>query len=248
MAKENKNQNKKPEQPSIEEALGNRAGAPPHMTNPDLLKQARDDARVDKVQTNLEAPHTKTASSLIPPQIQPITDDARTKIKTETAKELEPTIPASTEKNPQEVMASTPESPAKVVIPKTNNFTSVVWTDDKESLGLVHEDPDDINLRRLKDYLNGEEFTPSWVMMHLAQITSNPKITPRISLWDKPNEIDVVVKGVYNVMMSPGFVDNTWPYLKVVMGSSRDNVVWCANVLTTIALFETIKILPFMEG
>lgn len=107
------------------------------------------------------------------------------------------------------------------------------------------DENEDINLRRLKEYIAGDEYCVSSVIIHLAQVTANSRVTPRISLWDKPNEMEEIGKLVYNVATSAGFVDNVWPYLSIVMGSSRDNTTWCSYVLTTIALFEAMKILPF---
>ncbi len=101
----------------------------------------------------------------------------------------------------------------------------------------------DLSLRRLKVYITSGEYSVTWVQLHITSISSFPRVLPTPTIWDIPNDYDVA-KLVYGVVLQPGFIDTVWPYLRLLLGSSKDNVNWAAGVLTTIALFEAIKLLP----
>ena len=62
----------------------------------------------------------------------------------------------------------------------------------------------------------------------------------------KPREMEKVAEIVYRIVTTPGFLENAYPSLCIVMNESIDNEVWSARILTTIALFEAIKVLPFV--
>ena len=102
----------------------------------------------------------------------------------------------------------------------------------------------DPNLRRLIEYIHSGEYSITWVQLHITSISSFPRVLPTPTIWDIPNDYDVA-KLVYEVVLQPGFIETVWPYLRLLLGSSKDNVNWAAGVLTTIALFEAIKLLPY---
>jgi hypothetical protein len=104
-----------------------------------------------------------------------------------------------------------------------------------------------ITLRRIREYILSEQFNVRSVYIHLAQVSSNDCVVPRISLWQKPREMEKVAEIVHRIVTTPGFLENAYPSLCIVMGNSIDNEVWSARILTTIALFEAIKVLPFVE-
>lgn len=101
-------------------------------------------------------------------------------------------------------------------------------------------------LRKLLEYVHGNEYSSAWVQLHITSISSYPNVMPSPTLWDVPNDVDIA-KLVYTVAVSPGYVETTWPYLRLLLGSSRDNVEWAVSVYTTLCLFETVKLLPLVD-
>jgi len=100
----------------------------------------------------------------------------------------------------------------------------------------------DVDLQRLKDYVQGEEYSINWVRLHLSNLGRIPNVIPVMTLWDIPTWKDIP-EDVYNVVMTDGYLENIWPSLRMIMGSSRDNLYWTAGVLTTMALFDAIRML-----
>ena len=100
-----------------------------------------------------------------------------------------------------------------------------------------------INLRRLIEYVHSSEFSTDWVRMHHCWISRVPSVIPRLTTWDLPNNVDVY-KIIYETILMPGYIETCWPSLKLVMNTSIDNVEWTAGVLTTIALFDVIWMIP----
>jgi len=103
-----------------------------------------------------------------------------------------------------------------------------------------------INLRRLIEYVHSSEFSTDWVRMHHCWISRVPSVIPRLTTWDLPNNVDVY-KIIYETILMPGYIETCWPSLKLVMNTSIDNVEWTAGVLTTIALFDVIRMLTNPE-
>lgn len=107
-----------------------------------------------------------------------------------------------------------------------------------------HED--EVKMQSLLDFVNSSEFSIDWCRMHLLEISRIPNVVPSPTIWDLPPQIDVA-KVVFDVVKSAGFVENSWPSLQVVMGSSVDNVLWSCGVLCTMAIFDAIKLLPLSK-
>ena len=104
---------------------------------------------------------------------------------------------------------------------------------------------EDFNLRRLIDFLHGNVYSKRWVQMHLGLVSANPKVIPAVTIWGIPASFDKA-QLVYEVATAPGYVEGVWPYLSMLMGRSVGNTEWAAMLLTTIALFDSIKILPLV--
>lgn len=145
------------------------------------------------------------------------------------------TIPASNISPPPAGMTSTPvlqESPQKELMESDLSKTI-------DNIGQSNKDP---HLRRLVEFINDSGITVDWVRLHLGHVSRIPSVIPSITLWNGPSFEDVA-KNVYLTIVALGYVENTWPILKMVMGSSVDNVEWAAGVLCTIALFDTIRVM-----
>jgi len=105
----------------------------------------------------------------------------------------------------------------------------------------------DTNLAALKEYVRGDEYSINWVRLHLSNLGRIPNVIPVMNLWDVPASLDIP-KAVYDVVLTDGYLENIWPSLSMVMGSSRDNLRWTAGVLTTMSLFDTIRMLAICGG
>ena len=44
--------------------------------------------------------------------------------------------------------------------------------------------------------------------------------------------------------MQPGYIEQAWPVLRIIMGNSLSNIQWSANVLITLAFYDFVKVLP----
>lgn len=104
----------------------------------------------------------------------------------------------------------------------------------------------DVNLRRIKEYVTGNEFSVNWVRLHLTNLGRIPNVVPVMTIWDISSSWDIP-KIIYDIIQEPGYIDNIWPCLRIIMGSSQDNIMWTVGVMTTIALFDCIRTLPFLE-
>lgn len=150
---------------------------------------------------------------------------------------------------PEIVTTSSPPAKEKQVIPALNiDLLHATENSTPESVEppMKKKDEIDLPLRRLKVYITSGEYSVTWVQLHITSISSFPRVLPTPTIWDIPNDYDVA-KLVYGVVLQPGFIATVWPYLRLLLGSSKDNVNWAAGVLTTIALFEAIKLLPYTQ-
>ncbi len=102
----------------------------------------------------------------------------------------------------------------------------------------------DLPLKKLIDYIQSNEYSQTWIQLHVTSISSYPRVLPTPTIWDVPNDFNIA-QLIYEVVLQPGFVENTWPYLRLLLGNSKDNTTWAAGILTTLALFEVIKTLPY---
>ena len=110
--------------------------------------------------------------------------------------------------------------------------------------GIGTRPPQDVNLRRLIEFVNGEMYSINWVRLHLVHMSRIPAALPSPTLWKVPEKIEMA-KLVYDVVTSPGYVENQWPVMQILMGPSIDNAEWSVGVLTTLALFDAIRLLPY---
>lgn len=108
----------------------------------------------------------------------------------------------------------------------------------------AQEDP---HMVQLRNYVTqSQNFPESFVGFHLQNICANPATIPLPSTWEIPQGFDLH-KAIYTLVRTPGYVEALWPTLKVIMGSNSGNPKWCAGVLITLALFDVIKTIPFVD-
>jgi hypothetical protein len=108
----------------------------------------------------------------------------------------------------------------------------------------VQEDP---HMVQLRSYVTqSQNFPESFVGFHLQNICANPATIPLPSTWEIPQGFDLH-KAIYILVRTPGYVEAIWPTLKVIMGSNSGNPKWSAGVMITLALFDVIKTIPFVD-
>lgn len=253
---------KKKEQPDILSAIGDRAKETP-KTEDEIVTQAMRNANAEKMVQNL------TATPI--PQQTP-QGELKTVSTTPTTPELNVTTDVSNGESQPVITNSTPESQELPRMNKTEILQAIKELKETSSFELLKElaaeypdfaylttAPDDtilpgrvlkpfeenFNLRRLRDYIDSSEYSPDWVLAHLTNVFCMPKVIPSVTLWNVPNNFDIA-KLICTTVKMPGYIENTWPVLEVVMGNSIGNLEWCASVLTSAALFDCIKLLPHM--
>jgi hypothetical protein len=240
-----KNERKK----SILDALGDRGDLSdiPEPTEEQAIQEAMMDMEVENL---LEDQYPET-----PPQVKPLADDARKKVENAIENTLSlperkvQIIPVSNIAPQPAEETSTRESQENH-LQDNNLFSKICEYCGKKLTGaiprLVCGCIGETHLRRLIEYVNSEMYTSEWVRLHLMNITAIPKMIPSPILWDLPGDKDISWV-VYNVAKQAGYIENVWPSLKILMGDSKDNTEWCCGVLTTMALFDAIRLLPYQQ-
>jgi len=168
---------------------------------------------------------------------------AEAKVEQMTTNLEEPPIPSSTKPLPKKEI---PTIPASSIDSQPAIQNSILGLVSQGGIALTLPTKNDVvvdkNLQRLKEYVRGEEFSINWVRLHLSNLGRIPNVIPVMNLWDVPASLDIP-KAVHDVVLTDGYLDNIWPSLSMVMGSSKDNLRWTAGVLTSFALFDTIRFL-----
>lgn len=228
------NKNKKPN--PIEAALGPRMQEEPMPEEPnqdEILAQALSDAGTEE--RLLSQPEEPTTKPMIPPkslvgELIMTREDSLTPVVL-TGNSLETRVSNC---DPQPVTQSSSQElvePPQKVNQQTEEELEPNW--DSELVGF-------------QAYIDGDQFTPSFVSYQLIVICGNPQVIPIMSQWCLPNSLDVS-KLVYDVIQSPGYVESIWPVLKILMGLSVNNSSWAAKVAVTLALFDSIKLFPLAK-
>jgi len=173
---------------------------------------------------------------------------AEAKVEQMTMNLEEPPILSSTKPLPKKEI---PTTPASNIDSQPATPPSIPAYPPQGGIALTLPTKNDVvfdkNLQRLKEYVRGEEFSINWVRLHLSNLGRIPNVIPVMNLWDVSASLDIP-KAVHDVVLTEGYLDNIWPSLSMVMGSSKDNLRWTAGVLTTMGLFDTIRMLATCGG
>ena len=254
MPEQNMKPNEKPK--SILEALGNRADEISEPVTPEeiLTEAIADDATETMLGTHL------------PPQVEPLTNQAQTKIEKAIVNQEFPIQENSPKQESQSPRGKTPEKETETISiqPGTITMSQNTWNPPEkekptipasstvpppvkgnsipESPGLKKSD----SLRRLLEFVRSSAFNENYVQLHLNHIARIPSVIPVPAIWNIPGSVSVA-RLIYQTIMQPGYVESIWPSLSIVMGTSRDNMEWCCNVLCTLATFDVIRCLPYRD-
>lgn len=105
---------------------------------------------------------------------------------------------------------------------------------------------EDIELTALRKYILEDGFVLATVAFHIVTLCAQPMVTPSTTTWDfkdRANVPDMVLA----LLNQPGYLEGIWPSLRIVMGSNKGNSAWCAGIATTLAFFDTVRLLPTLK-
>ena len=105
----------------------------------------------------------------------------------------------------------------------------------------------DPQFTRLKEYLD-QEWGPPAVQVMVRTLFANglPPI-PKPERWSIDSRLDIC-ELIWKQTQSEKFVEEMWPSIKMLLGEDTCNTMWSAQVLTFLALFNIIRILPIAYG
>jgi len=105
---------------------------------------------------------------------------------------------------------------------------------------------EEVELTNLKKYILEDGFVLSTVAFHIRTLCAEPLTTPSTTTWDFVDRA-LVPDMVFALLNQPGYLEGIWPSLRIVMGSNKGNSAWTAGIATTIAFFDTIRVLPSLK-
>lgn len=105
---------------------------------------------------------------------------------------------------------------------------------------------EDIELTALRDFIFDSGFTPAGVAFHIVALCSQPLVTTSTTNWDFKDRASIPDM-VFALLRQPGYIEGIYPSLKIVMSDNIGNAQWSAGVATTIAYFDTIRVLPSLK-
>lgn len=254
-------QNNKPN--SIEAALGPRMHEDPlpEPTQDEILAQALNDASVEERLLQPMEPETKSETPMTSSATPgPLPTDRMATMKLEDP----PIIVTFPEPETTDYSQSSPERPLnKMETPVSNDESQPVTIPSslefqeppqriipipteamkQQAAREANAPAEDIELVKLMEYLDGDGFAYSSVAFQLRTICGNPQVIPTMSQWQIPPALDVT-RLVYDILMSPGYIESIWPILKILLGTNIGNSVWTGNIAITLALFDALKLFP----
>lgn len=153
-----------------------------------------------------------------------------------------PPIPTSTNSTTPEIASIGDPPPAdKTSIPESQEKT-VTMAD--KLLGIR---PLDSETYIVAEFLAGPDFSVHYVERQLATLSTIPEMIPPPNQWALPAEVDLP-KLIYETILTPGFVTQVWPIVRMLMGTSIGNVVWEVKVICTIAFMEVTRMVGLAHG
>ena len=133
--------------------------------------------------------------------------------------------------------------------PDSSTYTNLPLPETKDSSPEQPEPPPentiDPQYTRLADHVL-TTVTEPYIQAHMHALVANPQVIPRLGLWTPKVPLNIP-KIVLAIITQPGYIQQQYPVLKVLMGNSFDNIAWTTNVLITLAFYDCVKVLPFAE-
>jgi hypothetical protein len=112
-------------------------------------------------------------------------------------------------------------------------------------LGLPTKPPSEYErqLALFKRYLDENWGPPAVTVLFRGLYAGGYPPIPLINRWDIPSGVDVE-NLVYEQTQTDGFVEDAWPSIRMMLGDDIVNYEWAARILTVLAFFNIIRVLP----
>ena len=130
--------------------------------------------------------------------------------------------------------------------PDDNHVDMVISSVDEEKKTITLQPAEDIELAALRKFIMSTGFVLSTVAYHIVSLCSQPMMIPSTTTWDFKDRANVPDM-VFALLKQPGYIEGIWPALKVVMGTNIGNETWTAGIATTLAFFDTVRMLPVLK-
>ena len=173
-------------------------------------------------------------------------EEAKLGVEIQSVPESEPIISELDTQVKGEIPAiSALDSLVKEEYPKTveANATDI---GDLDNLNLRPFPAEDFELAALREHIFSKSFTPAGVAFHIVALCSQPLVTTSTTTWDFKDRASIPDM-VHTLLRQPGYLEGIYPSLKVVMSDNVGNATWSAGICTTIAFFDTIRVLPTLR-
>lgn len=105
---------------------------------------------------------------------------------------------------------------------------------------------EDIELTNLRKYIFEDGFVLATVAFHIVTLCAQPLVTPTTTTWDFRDRA-MIPDMVFALLKQPGYLEGIWPSLAIMMGDNKGNSAWASGIATTIAFFDTVKVLPILK-
>jgi len=239
---------KNPEPNPIEEAIGDRTktakDVPKIVDNPKFQDLAQNPAQIPDEPSPSEMLTLEELNRRTEEKLQDsYPEENLTWEEKRILNQTEPITPVSKPDLQLPEETSSQESPPQKVEIQSKPGGTPVLTEKAEYIAPPAED---VELTALKKYILEDGFVLSTVAFHIVSLCAEPLTTPSTTTWAfaERAEIPAMVLALLN---QPGYLEGIWPSLRIVMGSNKGNAAWTAGIATTIAFFDTIRVLPALE-
>jgi hypothetical protein len=152
------------------------------------------------------------------------------------------------EKTGKTITSKEPSQPTPTTAPATSTSIDLPQKETKDC-SPVSQGPDPAEMKgvdpeftMLAEYVL-QTVTETYILAQMGAILSNPGAIPPLHMWKPEIDIDIP-KVIHSIINQPGYLQQVYPRLRILMGTSFSNLAWTANVLITIAFFDMVRILP----
>ena len=105
---------------------------------------------------------------------------------------------------------------------------------------------EDKDLTVLKAYILDNGFVVATVAMHIRMLCTSAMTTPSTTGWDFADRANIPDL-VFALLHQPGYLEEIWPSLSIIMSDNKANPAWTAGISMTIAFFDIIRTLPMLK-
>jgi hypothetical protein len=167
-----------------------------------------------------------------------------------------PSVNPPPEIMPEPSLAELPSIPPDLPAPSTSFETdnhelhATIYSEFHRNLEDILPAPEPVvepQLERLKQFLDTEWGPPAVENQLRILFAGGMPPIPVPQLWAVSRNLEIPSL-VWEQTQSEKFVDENWPSIKMLLGDNTLNTEWAAQVLTILALFNIIRIIPVLGG